>query len=461
MKEDQIEEKIKHIESCNNDTKMFAAVKAIRKKDKPLEFIYDDKKRCVTERQSIYNIVEKHFKSHFNKEGIETIPKFIQPASRLRRRITAQEVKKVIQAMSNNKAAGKDRIPVELLKYACEELYEELAEILNGILETNDDDFKLGTGILIPLPKPKQPRGPVKKLRPIILFEVIRKVLSKILMDRTSNKINKYLSVNQSAYRRGRSTTDIVWAHRWIAAKCQEENLTVYLTGIDMSSAFDTIYRHKIIDIASSIFDNDEMRILHLLLSETQLQLKIEGAKGTPFSSNIGSPQGDSISGPLFNLYFENALQKLRQEIQNIPMDAREINRQWREQEESNIPNEMEYADDCDLINENWRRKNLSYKAAQTVLTNSNLNVNNDKTEHTVIKRERRKEDEKWRSVKKLGSLIGDKEDIKRRKQLAAAAMNTNKEIWKWRKHTSMKKHLKLYKVAVESILSAPYPGGG
>ena len=36
-------------------------------------------------------------------------------------------------------------------------------------------------------------------------------------------------------------------------------------------------------------------------------------------------------------------------------------------------------------------------------------------------------------------SLIGDKEDIQRRKELATAAMNTNTDIWKKKKHLNEK----------------------
>ena len=96
--------------------------------------------------------------------------------------------------MANNKAPGKDNINVDLLKYAPEETYEEIANIMNGIYERNDTSIKLGTGILLPIPKPNKTQGPVKNLRPITLFEVIRKILSKIFMDRTEEKINKRLS---------------------------------------------------------------------------------------------------------------------------------------------------------------------------------------------------------------------------------------------------------------------------
>ena len=107
--------------------------------------------------------------------------------------------------MNSNKAPGKDNISVELVKYTPEEIYKEISNILNRIYERNDTRIKLWTDILLPLQKLKETQGPVKNLRPITLLEVIQKILSKMFMNSTEDKINKHLSQSQSAYRK--STT--------------------------------------------------------------------------------------------------------------------------------------------------------------------------------------------------------------------------------------------------------------
>ena len=61
--------------------------------------------------------------------------RFITGTKRLKRKITAKEVKTAVWKMTNNKASGKDSIYVELLKYGPEEIYKEIANILNGIYE--------------------------------------------------------------------------------------------------------------------------------------------------------------------------------------------------------------------------------------------------------------------------------------------------------------------------------------
>ena len=56
--------------------------------------------------------------------------------------------------------------------------------------------------------------------------------------------------------------------------------------------------------------------------------------------------------------------------------------------------------------------------------------VNEDKTVYTDIKRETKTEDEKWKNINKVGYLLGDEEDISRRKTLATAAMDKLHTVW-------------------------------
>ena len=80
-----------------------------------------------------------------------------------------------------------------------------------------------------------------------------------------------------------------------------------------MSAAFDTINRHELLEILKDIIEEDEVRIIQYLLSETTLNVKIDGAETKrPFTSNIGTPQGDSLSPVLFIIYLEHALKDIR-----------------------------------------------------------------------------------------------------------------------------------------------------
>ena len=62
------------------------------------------------------------------------------------------------------------------------------------------------------------------------------KLLLNITLHRIQEKVDNYTSPSQSAYRRGRSMSGAVWAHRFIAAKAQlYKDLQVNIIGINFA----------------------------------------------------------------------------------------------------------------------------------------------------------------------------------------------------------------------------------
>ena len=74
-----------------------------------------------------------------------------------------------------NHRAYKD-IAAELIKYAPINTHHITRDILNEIFEHHTIQ-DLGSGQLIPLPKPLKSVGPVVHLRPIMLLPILRKIL--------------------------------------------------------------------------------------------------------------------------------------------------------------------------------------------------------------------------------------------------------------------------------------------
>ena len=64
-----------------------------------------------------------------------------------------------------------------------------------------------------------------------------------------------------------------------MAAMTQVQGKTIFITGIDMSSAFDIIYRDELLKIVEEFLDEDELRILSTLLGETPREVKVEKSK--------------------------------------------------------------------------------------------------------------------------------------------------------------------------------------
>ncbi len=234
-----------------------------------------------------------------------------------------------------------------------------------------------------------------------------------------------------------------------VIQKVQEVQIKIFIIGIDMSSAFDTIDRSKLMNIVETFLDEDEVRFIRRLLSSTTLEVRVKGATTTAFESNIGSPQGGSISGPLFEIYFEHSLKEVRFRINKFVTEKK------IEKKETSLPDEMIYADDCDFLTEDEKVKRFVNTQTSDILLQDNLLVNTDKTENTTLERHPGKngsKKEEWRKVKKLGSLLGDREDIARRKQLSTTSLRKLDAI-RIRKKLKVARRVKLYNSLVRSIL--------
>ncbi|GFR72738.1 endonuclease-reverse transcriptase [Elysia marginata] len=198
-----------------------------------------------------------------------------------------------------------------------------------------------------------------------------------------------------------------------------------------MSSAFDTIDRHLLLNILKNIFKEAEQRIIRYLLSNTQLSIKLKGSSNTEsFKSNIGTPQGDSLSPVLFIVYLEHALKNI-----------------WKIKTlYTQNTLELAYADDVDFVS---TTEFVNVEIIQKELADFRLNVNTNKTEYTLVQ----KDGEDWKKVKKVGSLLGDTEDIERRKQLSNLALQKLSSIWIRNDKVKQVTRLNLYRALVKSIL--------
>ena len=107
------------------------------------------------------------------------------------------------------------------------------------------------------------------------------------------------------------STADVIWSYCWLAAQTQRYKQVLEILEIDMSRAFDTIHRDRLMEVLKTFLDEDELHLIRLLLSGTSLEARVNGSKPIPFSTTIGTPQGDGLSPVLFIVYLAAALRDL------------------------------------------------------------------------------------------------------------------------------------------------------
>ena len=166
--------------------------------------------------------------------------------------------------------------------------------------------------MLILLHKSGKPVGPLTCVRPIVLLSVLRKTLSLVVLSIISTKVDNFLSPSQSGFRLRRSPADVVFGYRWLCDKAQRQRLTIEFLCMDLSRAFDTIRRDKLLEVLQSFLDEPELRMIRFLLAATSLEPRLYTGDCHAFASTIGTPQGDSLSPVLFTVYLEAALRDLR-----------------------------------------------------------------------------------------------------------------------------------------------------
>ncbi|GFS15030.1 endonuclease-reverse transcriptase [Elysia marginata] len=154
-----------------------------------------------------------------------------------------------------------------------------------------------------------------------------------------------------------------------------------------------------------------------------------------PLKSNVGTPQGDSLSPVLFTIYLEHALKEVRLVLPKPSTPLEKV-----------LPREVAYADDVDFV----AFQDIDIEEVGKVLEKYNLQVNVDKTEFTNLSRG----ETNWQTTKKVSTLIADQEDIERLKQLSSAALVKLKNVWLKGDKITKNTKLKFYKALVKSVLT-------
>ena len=125
---------------------------------------------------------------------------------------TSSKIRKAVRTLKNNESPGIDKINVELIKFSPEVVYEKITDIYNNIAATGKRPNEITHGILRAIQKPRKGKGPISNLRLIILLSVLRKILAVYIMKRINLRLDFAIPISQTAYRKNKSPTKIVFA---------------------------------------------------------------------------------------------------------------------------------------------------------------------------------------------------------------------------------------------------------
>ena len=79
-------------------------------------------------------------------------------------------------------------------------------------------------------------------------MSIAGKLLAKVLLSRLNEHLERsgLLSESQCGFRKNRGTIDMIFTARQLQEKCQEQNVDLYMSFVDLTKAFDTVSRVRL-----------------------------------------------------------------------------------------------------------------------------------------------------------------------------------------------------------------------
>ena len=509
---DRIDAIAKQVEEASESTRMFAAVRALKKVEFQPVIVHDEYGHQIAQNRDKAQEIANFFALQLTDPLIVAPMSPFEGAPRpLNVPFSTGEICDVLRLQRNGRATGPDGVEMELYKFGGTCVATRIAAVFNQMFASHTDLALIHNGIMVPLPKPLKPKGLCSSLRPLSLLTALRKVFSSLIVKRCRDKMFGSIGPYQAAYRKGRSTTDILWARRWLGAISLHFHITIHGILIDVRAAFDSVKRPKLMSVAEQdpIFSEDDRRCIRLLLADNHFKVRCGNELSDNNIANLGSAQGDGASPCLFVYYLDKALMQAQSLLpEALATPAMDVMLE--------LPQLMAYADDVSRFStsavflEDRLRHDAVVLDAQWGLT-----VNDAKTERVhmhsdpphvkcefpcaicrkscasgtmqcdkcqswvhfectglAIDAIQQLQDDvnsvytclrcahpemydpnKWKQCKALGSLLGDEEDLDRRLQLASGAFRQHLKLWGSRAIIRLSTRIRMYKSLVLPVI--------
>ena len=347
----------------------------------------DFSKICTTFGNYFSSLAASHTDPNIDDDTINSLRlnSFNNDNNILHGKISIQEISTAIQRLKSGKAAGPDNITAEHIKYGGHILIKWLYKIFNRILSLEEIPSCLKLGTITPIYKSKG-KDPllVESYRGITISSVLSKLLESIILKRLDHTLDNLNIPHclQTAYRKGLSCSDAVFATQEALLTHLREGGHPYLCLFDLEKAFDSIELSILLKRLFAIGVNGKCwRIVLSWYSSALSRIRVGSKLSEPFSITRGVKQGSVLSPILFLIVIDPLLLTLKDRYAGLSIHG-------------SFVGAAAHADNLRTIAPSIAPVIEQAAIIDDFTTGSHLNLNSDKTEIVKISRCRPAPDE-------------------------------------------------------------------
>lgn len=440
-----------------------------------------DGSRLITDNKEILDRWAEHYQQLLNRSNpsdptvFENLPE-LPIIEDLDNFPTRQEVHMAIISLKNNKAAGPDNIPSEILKHGGNAILDCLYTIFQKVWASSCCPQQWKDADIVSIFKKKGDRAACGNSRGISLLATAGKVLTRILLFRLLNHITEnVLPESQSGFRKDRSTVDMVFVARQLQEKAIEQQQDLYMVFVDLAKAFDTVNRTLLWETLRKFgCPPTFLAVLKSFHNGSMARVTNGGSKSDPFLVGTGVKQGCVIAPIIFNLFVAAVMKIAKLNIN--PADGIQISYRLdgnlfnlrRLQAKTLVTvepiHELQYADDTAFVSSSSDGLQRTIDAVAESYSRSGLAINIGKTEvinmcqppnpTLLINQQQLKNVEEFTY---LGSVLSSTNDlsneVQRRIGLASGSFGRLSDRVFMNKNLTIKTKISVYKAVCLSIL--------
>ena len=157
------------------------------------------------------------------------------------------ELEDAISSLKTNKAPGYDYMFSEFFKHFGSRVKQWLLTFYNNILEHGRLPSQFKQAKVITVLKPGKIGSSASDYRPISLLSISFKLFERLILNRIESTIDEKLPIEQAAFRKNRGCSEQVLAMSTSIEKGFQEGVKSFITFVDLSSAYDTVWREGLL----------------------------------------------------------------------------------------------------------------------------------------------------------------------------------------------------------------------